>query len=614
MKRFIYFVLTFTLLFAFAADYAAAVTTEDINNITTPHILLMDAETGGVIYEKKADEKAYPASTTKILTAIVAIENIDDINKKLTVRVEDVSGFGPNSSLMGLSAGEEITFKDVLYGLMLKSGNDASKVIAYETAGSMDAFIVLMNQKAQELGMTNSNFVNTSGLHDENHYSTARDMGKLMRYAMKNSDFCELMATETYQIPANNKKPDGYFLENTNRLIHKKEEDKQSFIYPYCIGGKTGETNFAGYCLVSAAQKDNQKLICVLLGDRNDGSVASTYRFQSSIKLFDWGFENATTKALSDFNVSVEFSVQTINYSPYDPDNGLLSASCDISSIFISGTSEYLQTLMNTPGAITAQTRLDDEAITAPIETGDIIGSVDYYVNETLIATAQLVASRAVAASSEQTPEPHETSFISSTPPPGSGKNSNISVQKSVGSPEYCVWVYYQNSLYTMTSTEWHYMYLDGEVFRAASASDNAGKIQLYEQLFDTSGSAYYRLASNAADGRTYVIVSDGRALMNSKKDGTLASAEVTINADGTITSLVQDELLWSFTTSSNGYLIRSSNGKYISRKAGSGLLFWILIAVLILIAFIIIRLLLTKGRRRLNNGRIKRGRYRVYR
>lgn len=614
MKRFIYSVLAFIMLFTFAADSAAAVTTEDINNITTPHILLMDAETGGAIYEKNADEKAYPASTTKILTAIVAIENIDDMNKTLTVRAEDVSGFGPNSSLMGLSAGEEITFKDVLYGLMLKSGNDASKVIAYETAGSMDAFIELMNAKATELGMVNSHFVNTSGLHDEDHYSTARDMGTLMRYAMKNSDFCALMATETYQIPANNKKPNGYFLENTNKLIHQKEEDAQSFIYPYCIGGKTGETNFAGYCLVSVAQKDNQKLICVLLGDKNDGSVASTYRFQSSIKLFDWGFENATTQALSDFNVSAEFSVQTINYSPYDPDNGLLNASCDISSIFVSGTGEYIQTLMNTPGSITAQTRLDTEAITAPVEAGDIIGSVDYYANGTLLATAQLVASRNVAAASEQTPEPHETSFISSTPPPGSGKNCNLSVQKSIGSPEYCVWIYYQNSLYTMTNTEWHYMYLDGEVFRAASAFDNAGSIQLYEQLFDTSGSAYYRLASSAVDGRTYVIVSDGRALMNSRNDGTLGSAEVTVNADGTITSQVRDELLWSFTTSSNGYLIRSSNGRYISRKAGSGLLFWILIAVLILVAFIIIRLLLTRGRRRLNHGRMRRSRYRVYR
>lgn len=613
MKRFIYFIFALIMLFACTAVYAVD-SVDDLADISTPHIMLMDANTGGVIYEKNADERAYPASTTKILTAIVAIENIDDINKMLTVRTEDVSGFGPNSSLMGLSAGEEISFKDVLYGLMLKSGNDASKVIAYETAGSMDAFVSLMNEKAREIGMTSSNFINTSGLHDENHYSTAHDMGKLMCYAMQNSDFCELMKTGEYQVPPNNKKPDGYHLENTNKLIHKKADDTQSFLYQYCIGGKTGETNFSGYCLVSAAQKDNQKLVCVLLGDKNDGSVSSNYRFQNSIRLFDWGFENAATRPLSDFNAPFEFSIQVSNYSPYDPENGMLRATSDTSSIMISGTEEYLQSLASTAGAITAQTRLDESAIIAPIETGAIVGSVDYYANGVLIATAQLIASRDIAASSERTPEPHETAFISSTPPPGSGKNSNISVHRSEGSPEYCVWVYYQNSLYTMTNTEWHYLYLDGDVFRAASVADNSGKIQLYEQLFDTSGLAYYRLASSAVDGRTYVIASEGRALANSKQDGTLASVEIIVNDDGIITSPVPEELLWSFNTSNNGYLIRSNDGKYISRKAGSGLIFWILIAVLILIALIILRLLLTKGRRRLNHGRMRRGRYRVYR
>ncbi|MCI6987946.1 MAG: hypothetical protein MR906_08100, partial [Clostridium sp.] len=253
MKRFLCLLFSIVMMLAvlpFAAFAEGGTEQDPFEDITTPHLLLMEAETGAVMYERKGYEKAYPASTTKLMTAILAAENIQDMSRVVTVGWRAVSGFGPKSSLMGLKGGEEIALIDVLHGLMMRSGNDAAKELAIETvaevygdaveeADAVDKFLEMMNDKAAEIGMVNTHFATVDGRHNEEHYTTAYDFALLMQYVLKNELVSEVISTVTYDIPPNNKHSAGYHLENSNKLICKKETDTTSFLYEYCIGGKT---------------------------------------------------------------------------------------------------------------------------------------------------------------------------------------------------------------------------------------------------------------------------------------------------------------------------------------------------------------------------------------
>ena len=279
------------------------VTVEDaFADVSTPYIALMEAETGALLYQRDAYSRAFPASTTKVMTAIVALENIKDMNRVVTLGWRPVSGFGPTSSLMGLEANETIPLMDILYGLMMRSGNDAAKALAMETSYEVfgqdtepseliPKFVDLMNQKAAELGMNSTHFVTVDGRHDDNHYTTAYDFAVLMRYALQNPVFAKVIATAEYDVAPTNQHPQGMHFENSNRLISNKTGDNQSFLYQYCIGGKTGETNYAGYCLISACRKDDITLIAVQFGDSNN-STSKFYRYEVAKKLYDWGYEN----------------------------------------------------------------------------------------------------------------------------------------------------------------------------------------------------------------------------------------------------------------------------------------------------------------------------------
>ena len=253
---------------------------------TTKHICLMDANTGAVLYEKDARSKAYPASTTKIMTTILALELCDDLEEKVNVG----SNFDKRGSLMKFSNNEELRIIDLIYGTMMVSGNDAASALAIHISGSQDEFSKLMNAKAAEIGMNDTHFVKANGLHDDNHYSTAYDMALLGRYAMQNQKFREIVSAQYWDVPPTNKDSDGYHLENANRLIHKGEKDTQSYLYQYATGIKTGDTDQAGRCIVASARKDGVELICVLFGDPQGDKYRYT-RFENAPKFFNWGFE-----------------------------------------------------------------------------------------------------------------------------------------------------------------------------------------------------------------------------------------------------------------------------------------------------------------------------------
>lgn len=251
--------------------------------ISAKAAIVIHADTREPLFELNADDRMLIASTTKIMTALVVLENcaLDE-----SVEIDSRSA-GKEGSSMYLREGEEYTVEELLYGLMLASGNDAASALAIHAAGSEEDFAELMNEKAAELGLENTHFQNPHGLDAEGHYSTARDMAMLAAYAMENDDFVRIVSSRSANVH-------GVSIYNHNRLLSE---------YPGCIGVKTGYTMAAGRTLVSCAERDGTRFICVTLCDRDD------WRDHSS--LYDWAFENYEYRKL--LSSDVEFRVPAVN-------------------------------------------------------------------------------------------------------------------------------------------------------------------------------------------------------------------------------------------------------------------------------------------------------------
>jgi len=248
-------------------------------SVSAVNAVLMEQESGRVLFEKDAHEKKKIASITKIMTAIIAIES-GKLNDMVTVSDQ---AYGTEGSSLYLQKGQKMKLEDLVYGLMLKSGNDAAVAIAEHVGGSLDGFVYLMNQKAEEIGMRNSSFSNPHGLDNtKKHYSTAYDMALLTRYAMNNEIFAKISGTKTHQAPNPNEAWD-YKWGNKNKMLK---------LYRYSTGGKTGYTKLAKRTLVSTAEKDGFALVAVTLNAGDD--------WNDHISMFEEAYENYTqTKVLS---------------------------------------------------------------------------------------------------------------------------------------------------------------------------------------------------------------------------------------------------------------------------------------------------------------------------
>lgn len=247
-------------------------------DVSAQAAILMDVESGRILYEKNADQPLRIASITKIMTAIIALE-LGDLKDKVTASRNAV---GKEGSSIYLRLGETLTLEDLLYGLMLRSGNDAAVAIAEHIGGSVEGFVFLMNQRAEELGMTGTVFSNPHGLDDhEEHYSTARDMAILTAYALKNKEFAKIAKTKRKTAPLAGESWDRVW-HNKNKLLH---------MYPYADGVKTGYTKRAKRTLVSSATKDGHQLVAVTLNAPDD--------WNDHIKLFDYGFNQFTKVTLT---------------------------------------------------------------------------------------------------------------------------------------------------------------------------------------------------------------------------------------------------------------------------------------------------------------------------
>lgn len=266
------------LCFFHVKAYAEAAAPPEIN---AEGCALIDASTGEVLFDKNCDKIFEPASTTKVMTALVVLDQCD-LNEEVTVTADFTSIDG---TAIGLLNGDVLTVSDLLHGLLLESGNDCANALAIHVSGSIEAFAELMNAKAKELGATNTNFKNPSGLPDPEHLTTAHDLALIMREAIKNKDFMEISTTGMYKITLKNDSSRVITVNNKNYLINKNS----SHYYPYAISGKNGYTTKANHTYVVASEKDGHTLVAAFLN-----AVDKNQNFDDMKTVFDYGFDNFT--------------------------------------------------------------------------------------------------------------------------------------------------------------------------------------------------------------------------------------------------------------------------------------------------------------------------------
>lgn len=346
--------------------------------------ILMDSSSGKILFSKNPDKKVYPASTTKIMTAILVLENTEDLSTVVTAQTKAIEEITREHSNMGILIGEELTIEQLLYGMLVYSANDAANVLAIHTAGGIDEFSVMMNEKAKELGCTGTNFSNPHGFHDDDHYTTAYDLALIAQYAMKNEKFREIVNTDIYVMPATNK----YLLErnltNTNHLVSTKRQN--DYFYDKATGIKTGYTGEAGSCLVSSAKSGNTEFISVIMNCKNEAGVQGAYSFIESKELLEYGFENFKLIPLAKTDDIVSSS------SVYESKNGMR-----VTLIPEKELSAMLPIDINTETDIKKTiTYNSTKKPVAPIKKGDTLGVVKYEYQGEVLGEVKLLANNSV--------------------------------------------------------------------------------------------------------------------------------------------------------------------------------------------------------------------------
>lgn len=333
--------------------------------------ILIDARTGDVLYEKNSNQKAYPASTTKILTAYIALSQISDVNTEIIPSKNAIMSVPVGSSLAYFSENEKLTLEQVLFGLLLPSGNDAANILAEHISGSSSNFAELMNVTAENLGATNSHFVNPSGWHDNEHYTTASDLAKIAYNAMKIPKFKEIVSQTRYVMPETNVSKVKRTFINTNKLLSSGE-----YFYEAATGIKTGYTSQAGNCLVASASKDGVELISVTMGG-NTIPVGKSAVYTDTINLLNFGFENYHNNQL----VAQSNLITTI--TPKKSGNKTLDLITDspINVLVENGDTPTFDKIIS----------LNDKII-APIKKGDVLGTLTYKKDNEIVGIVNLVA------------------------------------------------------------------------------------------------------------------------------------------------------------------------------------------------------------------------------
>ena len=388
---FLVLVLLITITNCQSISYADNLTDNSISNYTVPSQnnlslyseagILIDSKTGKVLYGKNENVKMFPASTTKILTAIITIENCN-LSDKVTASREAIISIPPGYSNAEIQPNDTISVQDLLNVFLIHSANEAGYILAEHISGSIENFANLMNEKAKEIGCTNTHFTNPSGIHNENHYSTAYDMSLIAQYCMKNETFRKIVSTPYITFSPSEGKQLKFY--NTNDLIINTSK----YYYKYAIGIKTGYTSQAKNCLISASSKDGLELIAVILGAAHSEEVSST-RYVDTINLFNYGFDNYKSTEILARN-SVIKNVEVENATKDTKDLSLLAK--DTISVLV-------------PKNInidTLEPSIEINNLSAPISEGAVVGKITYNINGENYST-DLVAGNSIIRSDIKT-------------------------------------------------------------------------------------------------------------------------------------------------------------------------------------------------------------------
>lgn len=333
----------------------------------SPNVILMESGTGRILYEKNAYETVYPASTTKILTAIITLEKCN-LNDKVTASYNAIMSVPSGGSIASIKVDEALAVKDLLLALLICSGNDAANVLAEHIGGSIESFTTMMNTRAKELGAKNTNFVNPNGLHDKDHYSTAYDLAIISKYAMDNfPTFREIVSLIRFNLPITDKynSDDRFFLNSNQLIIPNSSSGSKNYYYQYATGIKTGFTSQAKNCLVASASKDGIDLIAVILGAGQDEKGVS-YRYTDCITLLDYGFDLLTKNNLLEIGTIID----TIQVKNAKKNQNTLNIIAEKSLDIVMDKSDAS---MEIEPVIYV-----DEEICAPVATGDVLGTITY--------------------------------------------------------------------------------------------------------------------------------------------------------------------------------------------------------------------------------------------
>lgn len=358
--------------------------------------IVMDMDTGEVLYAKGIDEKRAPASTTKIMTAMLAIEKVP-FETQITF-TDEVNNIEAGSTHIGIKPGETLTMKDCAYAILLASANEVSSGVAEYIGTTVPAFVDMMNQRAKELGCTNTHFVNANGLYDENHYTTARDLAIIAKAAFQNETFREVIKTPYYIVPKTNITDEERWLNNHHKMVLQGSEH-----YEGCLGGKTGYTEKAGNTLVTYAERDGRKLVCVLLADIN---IVAQYTDTKA--LLDYGFDSF--QLLDTAAVSLSPS-KSDDLGKLLDEKGLLGTALETSSISI--PKEIVEKL-------TYKTTLENNML-----------NIDYYYGEQQIGSSSIQASDEILKVSQEL-SPKEITKTDASVSPNLSKDNDTSEKNNL--------------------------------------------------------------------------------------------------------------------------------------------------------------------------------------
>lgn len=330
--------------------------------ISAQAAILMDANTGVILYAKNIDEKLYPASTTKILTCLLAIENgnLDDMVEFSREAVFSVPKGGSN---MGMDEGESITLEECLYGILVASANEVSNAVAEHIGGSIDDFVSMMNEKAEALGCKNSHFANANGLFDENHYTTAYDLATIARAFFQNELLSKISNTVRYHFEPSQTQPDDFYTRTKHQLVNGE------IAYEGIVGGKTGYVDQSRQTLVTCAEQNGMKMICVVLKEE------SPNQFTDTVELFNYGFQNFQVLNISENEE--KFNIENSNF--FQADNDIFGNSKPLLSI-------------DTDSYVIVPNMADfsdlDFSINYDAAQGNHVAEIDYNYNGTYVGNA----------------------------------------------------------------------------------------------------------------------------------------------------------------------------------------------------------------------------------